>query len=125
MSRIIGNSNNATTWRDIRNGRRHKLITRELEKRIPPLGATDSVTNLDDLVVPVKLFSPYSGWTWYIVELDPETGTCFGLVEGLETEAGYFDLVTLAEATCGNAPAAERDLHWMPTTIGNIRSRDS
>ena len=30
----------------------------------------------------VKLFSPYSNWTWYIVELDPETGTCFGLVKG-------------------------------------------
>ena len=125
MSSAIAYTSASGTWRDIRNGRRHKLITRELEKMIPPLGGTDSVADLGDLVVPVKLFSPYSGWTWYIVELDPETGTCFGLVEGVETEAGYFDLIDLANATFGEVPAVERDLHWRPTTIGEIWRRRS
>ena len=31
--------------------------------------------------------------------MDRETGQCFGLVEGLETELGYFDLTELAETT--------------------------
>ena len=72
---------------------------------------------------PAKLFSPYTNWTWYITELDPETGQCFGLVEGFERELGYFDLSELAEATVfGGVPAVERDLYWQPRTIGEIRS---
>ena len=52
----------------------------------------------------------------------PETGLCFGLVEGFETEVGYFDLTELAEATVfGSVPAVERDLYWKPMTLGEIR----
>ena len=64
----------------------------------------------------------HTGWSWYITEWDPETGTCFGLVEGFEVEIGYFDLTELAESTVlGNVPAVERDLYWEPKTIGDIR----
>ena len=125
MSCAIADTTGATNWRDIRNRRNHKLITRELEKRIPPLGDSDKVASVDDMLVHVKLFSPYSVWSWYIVELDLETGRCFGLVEGFETEMGYFDLADLANATCGELAAVERDLHWRPTTIGKIRRSDS
>lgn len=125
MSSPIEHTTGAANWRDIRNGRKHKLITRELEKITPPLGGTDRVAELDDLVAPVKLFSLWIGWTWYIIDLDPETGICFGLVEGVETEAGYFELADLASATFGECPAVERDLHWRPTTIGEIRRRCS
>ena len=51
-----------------------------------------------------------------------ETGLCFGLVEGFETELGYFSLDELAEATVfGGVPAVERDLYWKPMTLGEIR----
>ena len=51
-----------------------------------------------------------------------ETGTCFGLVEGFETELGYFDLTELAEVTVfGGVPAVELDLYWEPQTLGEIR----
>ena len=50
----------------------------------------------DGVLAPAKLFSPYTGWRWYITEWDPETRLCFGLVEGFETELGYFDLTDLA-----------------------------
>ena len=54
--------------------------------------------------------------------LYPETGTCFGLVQGFETELGYFSLDELAEATVfGGVPAVERDLYWQPKTLGEIR----
>ena len=80
-----------TIWRDIRSGvRGHALMTQELEDSIPALYANEHVENHDDVLAVVKLFSPYSGWTWYITEWDAETGTCFGLVEGFETEIGYF-----------------------------------
>ena len=103
-----GNATTATTWRDNPSGRRrHKLMTKELGDTIP---------------APAKLFCPYNGWRWYITEWEPETGLCFGLVEGFEVELGYFDLTELAEATVfGTVPAVERDLYWQPTTIGEIR----
>lgn len=125
MSKPKGNTIDAPTWRDIRNGRKHKLITRELERKIPPLGSSDKVADIDEMPVHVKLFCPYSEWTWYIAELDPETGTCFGLVDGPESEVGYFDLADLAKATLGYLPAVERDLYWMPKTIGRIRKPNS
>ncbi len=66
----------------------------------------------------------HNGWTWYITEWDSQTGTCFGLVEGFETELGYFDLTELAEVTVlGGVPAVERDLYWEPKTLGEIRRK--
>ena len=80
----------------------------------------------DAVVARVKLFSPYNGWRWYITEWDPETGLCFGLVEGFETELGYFDLTELSEVTVfGGVPAVERDLYWQPQTLGEIRRESS
>ena len=76
----------------------------------------------DTVLAPAKLFSPYTGWRWFITEWDRATGTCFGLVEGFETEIGYFSLDELAEATVlGGVPAVERDLYWTPKSIGEIR----
>ena len=111
------------TWRDPLSGpRRHKLMTKELGESIPAIGAHEDAPDYDGVLAPAKLFSPYSGWTWYITELDAETGLCFGLVEGFETELGYFSLDELAEATVfGGVPAVERDLYWQPRTIGEIR----
>ena len=78
------------------------------------------------MVAPAKLFSPYSNWTWYVTEMDPVTGTCFGLVEGFETELGYFDLTELSEVTVlGGVPAVERDLYWEPQTLGEIKKQSS
>ena len=118
-----------TLWQDRHGGKRgHQLMTEKLADTIPALGATENVADYDDVPVRAKLFSPYSNWNWYITELDPETGQCFGLVEGFEQEIGYFDLTELAEITVlGGVPAVERDLYWQPRTLGEIKngSRDS
>ena len=88
---MLDETGTATTWQDNHSGRRrHKLMTKELGDTIPPLYANDGADDPDAVVARVKLFSPYTGWRWYITEWDPETGLCFGLVEGFETEAGYF-----------------------------------
>ena len=97
-------------------------MTKELAGTIPPLYANDDAEDPDAVLARVKLFSPYTGWRWYITEWDAETGLCFGLVEGFETELGYFDLTELAEVTVfGSVPAVERDLYWAPQTLGAIR----
>ena len=127
MSNENGTIKTTTIWQDIHSGlRRHKLMTRELGDTIPPLYANDGADDPDAVVARVKLFSPYSNWTWYITEWDAETGTCFGLVEGFETELGYFDLTELSEVTVfGGVPAVERDLYWEPQTLGEIRRQSS
>ena len=118
-----GNATTATTWQDAHSGRRrHKLMTKELGDKIPRIGANEDVNDFDDVLAIAKLFSPYTGWRWYVTEWDPESGLCFGLVQGFEAEIGYFDLTELAEATVlGSVPAVERDLYWEPKTIREIR----
>ena len=122
-----GTTTTKTMWQDANSGlRRHKLMTRELADTIPPLYANDGADDPDAVLARVKLFSPYSNWTWYITEMDPATGLCFGLVEGFEVELGYFDLTELAEATVfGQVPAVERDLYWKPQTLGEIKRQSS
>ncbi|MYD96205.1 MAG: DUF2958 domain-containing protein [Gammaproteobacteria bacterium] len=114
-----------TLWQDRNSGlRRHKLMTKELGEKIPPLYANENVEDYDSVLAHVKLFSPYNGWRWYITEWNAETGECFGLVEGFETELGYFSLGELSEVTVfGSVPAVERDLYWKPETLGEIRGR--
>ena len=117
----------ATTWQDPNSGlRRHKLMTKEIGDTIPALYANEDIDDSDSVLAPAKLFSPYNGWRWYVTEWNRETGLCFGLVEGFEKELGYFSLDELAEATVfGGVPAVERDLHWKPKTLGEIRRESS
>ena len=117
-----------TTWQDNHGGLRgHQLMTKDLADTIPPMYANENVSDedYDAVVARVKLFSPYNGWYWFITEWDAETGQCFGLVKGFETELGYFDLTELSEVTVfGSTPAVERDLDWKPQTLGEIRKRE-
>ena len=113
----------ATVREDQHAGRRgHQLMTQKLADAIPAIYANEKATDYDSVLAHAKLFSPYSNWTWYITEMDAETGQCFGLVEGFERELGYFDLTELAETTVfGDVPAVERDLYWQPRTLGEIK----
>ena len=119
-----GKETTATLWQDRNSGKRgHQLMTEKLADTIPALGATENAADYDDVLARAKLFSPYSHWTWYITEMDRETGQCFGLVEGFEKEIGYFALTELAETTMlGGVPAVERDLYWEPKTLSEIKN---
>ena len=91
MLDVKGNAMTATMWQDNHSGRRrHKLMTKELGEKIPAIGANENAADHDAVLAPAKLFCPYNGWTWYITEWEAETGLCFGLVEGFETELGVF-----------------------------------
>ncbi len=123
MSDEKATTTTTTMWQDNHSGlRRHKLMTKELGEKIPALYANENAPDYDAVVAHVKLFSPYADWTWYVTEWNPQTGECFGLVDGFEMELGYFDLTEMAEAKVrGVVPAVERDLYWKPKTIGEIR----
>ena len=47
----------------------YQLMPEEIAKDIPKLYETDKVK---DPIAHVKLFTPDSCWTWFIVETDPE-----------------------------------------------------
>jgi len=89
-----------------------KLITAEIEKKIPALYATDGQKEKD---VAVKFFSPWAGWAWYAVEgqkLENGDWEFFGLVDGNGKEFGYF-LLSQLEAIAGPAGLRiERDRHF-------------
>lgn len=91
-----------------------KLITKSM--KIPLLGETE---NQKDPVVHVKLFHPMSNWSWYITELNPDEGLCFGIVDGHEPELGYFSLDELSELRIRGLPV-ERDLYFEKMKLSTL-----
>ncbi len=94
-----------------------KLLTQEIRKELPALGAQDGQGG--KAVVYVKFFSPDSSWTFWATEFDGED-TFFGLVEGHEKELGYFSLSELQKVRGPMGLPIERDLHWKPKTLEQI-----
>ncbi len=103
-----------------------KLLTKEIRRKLPPLYAQESKGG--KAIVHLKLFTPDSGWTWYITEGSPikdESGQevdfhFFGLVDGHEKELGYVALSELESVRGPMGLPIERDLHWQPKTLEEI-----
>lgn len=96
-----------------------KLLTKELRKQLPVLGATEKI---EDPQVLLKVFTPDSNWTWYVTEFDGKD-TFFGLVVGFEVEMGYFSLSELEATTGPLGLHVERDLYFKPTPLSEIRKQ--
>lgn len=88
-----------------------KLLTKEIERKLPRLGQGDHVAY-------VKYFTPWSFWTWYGCEYSPEERIFYGFVEGQEKEWGYFSLTELESITGPLGLKIERDLYWEPKLVG-------
>ena len=95
-----------------------KLMTKAIAASLPPLYANDGKG--DAAVAKVKFFHPLSSWTWYATEFSPEDGMFFGLVDGHEMELGYFSLEELSTLKVRGL-GIERDLHFKPTTLADIK----
>jgi len=89
-----------------------KLMTKEIEEKIPALYSTEEAPFSPRVYV--KFFHPLSNWTWYATEYDPATGDFFGLVDGDYKELGGFNLKEL-ESVSVMGLGIERDLHWDDT----------
>jgi hypothetical protein len=96
----------------------HDLIPETLRPQLPRLYATQ---NQQDPVAQIKLFTPDSSWTWYIVEFDPDERLCFGLVICHERELGYFSLAELEDVRGPMRLRIERDLYFQPTPVSECR----
>ena len=97
-----------------------KLVPQTLLSDIPDLYDTEGQTNP---LCCVKLFTPDSNWTWYIIEFSKaDTNTCYGYVQGLASELGYFTLEELEYVHGGLGLAIERDLSFTPTPFATIKN---
>ena len=99
-----------------------KLIPSILLNDIPDLYATEGETNP---LCYVKLFTPNSNWTWFIIEFSKaDAKTCYGYVQGLESELGYFTLEELESIHGALGLAIERDLSFTPTSFATIKKNE-
>ena len=97
-----------------------KLLTNEQLKSIPNLYETE---NQEEKICYVKLFLPNSNWTWYIIEIDKQdNNTCFGFVDGLEQELGYFTIRELENLRGQFGLKVELDSSFTPTQLSKIRA---
>ncbi len=96
-----------------------KLLTKELEKKLPGFYETENIPTEDKIVV-VRYFDPFSHWTWYGVEYDPKDRVFFGYVIGLDKEWGYFALDELESYKGPYGLGIERDICFKPASMGEI-----
>lgn len=96
------------------------LFTQEVLKGLLPVGSQDGKGL--DAIVTAKLFSPYSNWTWFILEGDALTGELFEYVVGLEAEYGYGSIEEFNETNQdawkrGRPQPVERDSSFRPCSL--------
>lgn len=97
-----------------------KLLTNEIRKTLPKLGATEHTA---DPVAVVKFFHPCAAATWFATEFDGED-TFFGwamLLPGCG-ELGYFSLAEMESVTVMGL-GVERDINFTPTPLSEAIKR--
>lgn len=98
--------------------RMEELLPSVIREHLPALYGTQHTRHP---VLWVKLFTPWSDWTWYVAEFDG-TDVCFGLVHGFEKEWGYFNLAEIAALEGPGGIRAERDLYFEPVRSDLLES---
>jgi hypothetical protein len=101
-----------------------KLLTKAILKLLPALYATSEL-EAKDVRVPLKLFNPCGGQSWFITEFDGED-QMFGYVTGAQCdELGYFSLSEFQNTRLSFNLKIERDIHWNPkNTLQQVKDGD-
>jgi len=92
-----------------------ELLPKHIQEVLPPLYSQEEKG--EGAIAQVKFFTPWTSWSWYASEYDPEKRLCFGVVVGHEREYGYFSLNELEGITGPGGLRIERDLHWSPRPL--------
>jgi hypothetical protein len=102
------------------------MLTKEIQKRLPKIGATDDKPAAERKVI-VKFFSIASQHRYYVLEgrkLDDGDWELFGYTTvGDEGEYGYSLLSELMSARWKGIPAIERDMHYGDHTLQEVKDR--
>lgn len=100
--------------------RGHQLLPATVARKLP---AIYSQENVDDPIVQVKLFSPYTNAVWYLTEYDPGSREAFGWADigyGMG-ELGYISIPELEGMNRNGLPLVERDLYWRPVPLSKAK----
>jgi len=74
----------------------------------------------ENITVWAKFFTPSSSWAWFVVEFDPNSRECYGLVCGFEKEFGYFSLDELEAVVGPYGLGVEVDKWWVPKSLAEV-----
>ena len=96
-----------------------ELLPPEIAQQLPLLYSQEEKGA--DAIAQVKFFTPWTTWTWYASECDPEQRLCFGVVVGHERELGYFSIAELEQIRGPGGLTIERDLYWTPKPLKECR----
>jgi hypothetical protein len=95
-----------------------KLMTKEIERNLLPLAATEKVPLSEKRVV-AKFFTPDADWTWFVFEgeqADDGDWYFFGAVANrYHAELGYFRLSDLQKGRGPLGLPVERDRYYRQT----------
>jgi hypothetical protein len=100
-----------------------KLLTKEIENKMPKLYSTEGVKTNEKKII-CKFFALGSNWTWYAVEGERQDNgdyLFFGLVDGLDKEWGYFLLSELNSVRWMGIQGIERDVHFESVKVKDCR----
>jgi hypothetical protein len=67
-----------------------------------------------------KFFTPWSNWTWYVIEFDGED-LFFGYVVGHDKELGYFRHSELQSIQGPFGLRIERDMYFEPEVLSRVK----
>lgn len=99
-----------------------KLLTKELLAAFARTGRQEDKP-AEEAIVIAKFFTPWTNWTWYATEYNPEERTFFGYVVGLENELGYFNLDELEAINGPMGLKIERDLSFHGKTLADVMKK--
>ena len=97
-----------------------------------PQGQLQSLPNLydtendKDLICHIKLFTPDSNWTFYILEFSKkDENTLFTYTVGFESELGYQSLEELSEVRGPFGLKIELDMSFTPIPLSQVKKLHS
>lgn len=94
-------------------GEEYEFFPDSLKAQIPKLYSQDGSK---DPMVYMKLFTPWTSWTWFITEGEDRDGDylMFGYVIGQSKEWGYVSMNEIRSVTGPGGLEIERDIHFSP-----------
>ena len=94
-----------------------QLLTKEIKTK-----AEKQYTKGSDMEqnIVAKFFDPVGSWTWYLMNKDPESGYCWGIVDGNAVEMGSWMIEELEEHTGHIGLGIERDVSFSPVEANII-----
>lgn len=96
-----------------------QLLNKTAVAGIPKIGEQDG----KDAIAYLKFF--INNWTWFLTELDLETGEAFGKVYSPmepDGELGYFSMIELSELRGRIGHGVERDRYWDKKPLSQVKN---